>query len=127
MNPPKSLEYDKILAPTVIVTRIHIQFRSRSTTIDARRREKLTIRRKARMSSVHSTTLLDSSECWPVLRLADWKDTYATLHMWTQIVGKIRLELTPRVNHWWNVPLYVSPFCKARMRPGRLLGSGTVR
>src|SRR5215467_10845794 len=109
MNPPKSLEYDKILAPTVIVTRIHIQFRSRSTTIDARRREKLTIRRKARMSSVHSTTLLDSSECWPVLRLADWKDTYATLHMWTQIVGKIRLELTPRVNHWWNVPLYVSP------------------
>jgi hypothetical protein len=50
----------------------------------------------------------DSSECWPTLRLADWKDTYATLHMWTQIVGKIRLELTPRVNHWWNVPLYVS-------------------
>lgn len=51
----------------------------------------------------------DSSECWPELRLADWKDTYTTLHMWTQIVGKIRLELTPRVNHWWNVPLYVSP------------------
>lgn len=56
-----------------------------------------------------STALSDSSECWPALRLADWKDTYATLHMWTQIVGKIRLELTPRVNHWWNVPLYVSP------------------
>ena len=57
----------------------------------------------------HSTTLSDSPECWPAFRLADWKDTYATLHMWTQIVGKIRLELTPRVNHWWNVPLYVSP------------------
>ena len=51
----------------------------------------------------------DSSECWPELRLAAWKETYATLHMWTQIVGKIRLELTPKVNHWWNVPLYVSP------------------
>ena len=50
----------------------------------------------------------DSPECWPAIRLADWKDTYATLHMWTQIVGKIRLELTPRLNHWWNVPLYVS-------------------
>ena len=56
-----------------------------------------------------STTLSDSPECWPALRLADWKGTYATLHMWTQIVGKIRMELTPRVNHWWNVPLYVSP------------------
>lgn len=61
------------------------------------------------MISAPSTTLSDSSECWPVLRLADWKDTYATLHMWTQIVGKIRLKLTPKVNHWWNVPLYVSP------------------
>ena len=54
------------------------------------------------------TTHSDSAECWPELRLADWQDTYATLHMWTQIVGKIRLELTPKVNHWWNVPLYVS-------------------
>lgn len=53
--------------------------------------------------------LPDSSQCWPPLLLADWKDTYATLHMWTQIVGKIRLELTPLLNHWWNVPLYVSP------------------
>ena len=46
---------------------------------------------------------------WPVLKFAEWKDTLATLHMWTQVVGKIRLELTPLVNHWWNVPLYVSP------------------
>jgi hypothetical protein len=50
----------------------------------------------------------DAPQCWPAMRLADWKDTYATLHMWTQIVGKIRLELTPKVNHWWNVPLYLS-------------------
>jgi hypothetical protein len=41
--------------------------------------------------------------------LADWKDTYATLHMWTQVVGKVRMELTPPLNHWWNVPLYVTP------------------
>jgi hypothetical protein len=46
---------------------------------------------------------------WPALPLAAWKDTYSTLHMWTQIVGKIRLALTPLVNHWWNVPLYVTP------------------
>ncbi|HJZ79685.1 MAG TPA: DUF5996 family protein [Pyrinomonadaceae bacterium] len=45
---------------------------------------------------------------WPELILEDWQDTLATLHMWTQIVGKIRLEMTPLVNHWWNVPLYVS-------------------
>src|SRR5689334_23574109 len=46
---------------------------------------------------------------WPELPLAEWKDTYETLHMWTQIVGKIRLRLTPLVNHWWNVTLYVTP------------------
>jgi hypothetical protein len=46
---------------------------------------------------------------WPALPLAEWKDTYSTLHMWTQIVGKIRLALTLLVNHWWNVPLYVAP------------------
>jgi hypothetical protein len=40
--------------------------------------------------------------------LEEWQDTYATLHMWTQIVGKIRLEQSPLVNHWWNVTLYVT-------------------
>ncbi len=50
----------------------------------------------------------DRPECWPTLTLDSWKDTYATLHMWTQIVGKVRLGLTPLVNHWWNVPLYVT-------------------
>jgi hypothetical protein len=45
---------------------------------------------------------------WPSLALDDWQDTYATLHLWTQVVGKIRLASTPLVNHWWNVPLYVS-------------------
>ncbi|HEY0877105.1 MAG TPA: DUF5996 family protein [Zeimonas sp.] len=46
---------------------------------------------------------------WPTLRLADWNDTFETLHMWTQIVGKTRLALAPMQNHWWNVALYVSP------------------
>ena len=45
---------------------------------------------------------------WPELKFAEWQDTLATLHMWTQVVGKIRLKQTPLVNHWWNVPLYVS-------------------
>ena len=45
---------------------------------------------------------------WPELPLQAWQDTYATLHMWTQVVGKVRLALSPRVNHWWQVPLYVN-------------------
>jgi len=49
-----------------------------------------------------------ASEAWPALPLSQWKPTYHNLHMWTQIVGKVRLELTPKTNHWWNVPLYVS-------------------
>ena len=48
------------------------------------------------------------NDSWPELRLEAWQDTYATLHMWTQIVGKVRLALSPRVNHWWEVPLYVN-------------------
>jgi hypothetical protein len=49
-----------------------------------------------------------TSQGWPELLLEDWEDTYATLHLWTQIVGKVRMKLTPLVNHWWNVTLYVS-------------------
>jgi len=45
---------------------------------------------------------------WPALPLDQWRETYATLHMWTQVVGKIRLALTPLLNHWWNVTLYVN-------------------
>jgi hypothetical protein len=45
---------------------------------------------------------------WPELPLEAWQDTYATLHMWTQIVGKVRLALSPRVNQWWEVALYVN-------------------
>jgi hypothetical protein len=45
---------------------------------------------------------------WPHLPLADWRTTYATLHMWSQIVGKTRLALAPMENHWWQVALYVT-------------------
>ena len=45
---------------------------------------------------------------WPPLDSDSWADTQATLHMWTQIVGKLRMALTPAVNHWWHVPLYVN-------------------
>lgn len=54
------------------------------------------------------TTSTATSDIWPALPLQDWKPTYHNLHMWTQIVGKVRLALTPKINHWWNVPLYVS-------------------
>ncbi|MGK2869512.1 MAG: DUF5996 family protein, partial [Mycobacterium sp.] len=46
---------------------------------------------------------------WPALRVDAWEPTRQTLHMWTQIIGKIRLAHAPLLNHWWQVPLYVSP------------------
>ena len=52
--------------------------------------------------------MVDDPTLWPPLSLAEWESTRATLHMWTQIVGKVRLALSPLVNHWWQVPLYVS-------------------
>jgi len=48
------------------------------------------------------------SDAWPELPYEGWKETYATLRLWTQIVGKIRLTRTPWVNHSWHVPLYVT-------------------
>jgi hypothetical protein len=55
---------------------------------------------------VEATQTLD---VWPSLRVDDWAGTRDTLHMWTQIVGKIRLVHAPLLNHWWQVTLYVSP------------------
>jgi len=51
---------------------------------------------------------IQSAETWPHLPLEAWQDTYATLHMWTQIVGKIRLVQTPWINHSWHVALYLT-------------------
>ena len=48
------------------------------------------------------------ADVWPDLPLAEWQDTCATLQLWTQVVGKIRLAQAPMLNHWWQVPLYVS-------------------
>src|SRR5260370_39045404 len=45
---------------------------------------------------------------WPALPLPDWQETCATLHMWLQVVGKVRLACAPMLNHWWQVPLYVT-------------------
>src|SRR5215211_745007 len=50
-----------------------------------------------------------TAERWPELPLEEWRDTYATLHLWLQIIGKTRLALTPLVNHWWNTTLYLTP------------------
>jgi hypothetical protein len=58
-------------------------------------------------SSLQGRTDADTSR-WPDLSLAAWEDTRDTVHMWTQIVGKVRLALAPMLNHWWQVPLYVS-------------------
>jgi hypothetical protein len=52
--------------------------------------------------------ILSNENPWPAFPLTEWKDTCETLHMWTQIVGKVRLALSPYVNHWWEVPLYVT-------------------
>jgi hypothetical protein len=51
---------------------------------------------------------LSRPDLWPALPLNEWADTYSTLHMWTQMVGKVRMQLSPPQNHWWHVPLYVS-------------------
>ncbi len=48
------------------------------------------------------------SDPWPPLPLKDWQPTYDTVHMWTQIVGKVRMALAHPLNHWWHVALYVT-------------------
>src|SRR5262245_42145102 len=62
----------------------------------------------ARYNSIREVRMSPQADLWPSLALDDWKDTYATLHRWTQIVGKIRLALTPWINHSWHVTLYVT-------------------
>ncbi|MEH2321680.1 DUF5996 family protein [Nostoc sp.] len=57
------------------------------------------------MATLHRST----TDIWLPLPVAAWQDTYKTLHLWTQIVGKIRLALAPKINHWWHSTLYVTP------------------
>jgi Family of unknown function (DUF5996) len=60
------------------------------------------------MASKSFASQLQKDQAWPPLPLPEWSGTCDTLHMWTQVVGKVRLALSPLVNHWWEVPLYVS-------------------
>ena len=60
------------------------------------------------MASEATRSRTSDNEILPALPFDSWKETVATLHMWAQIVGKVRLELCPLVNHWWNVPFYVT-------------------
>src|SRR5580765_8053654 len=68
----------------------------------------LLVSRLARRQLTLSVAMNREGDMWPELLYAPWRDTAATLHLWMQIVGKVRLSLTPGVNHSWQVPLYVS-------------------
>jgi hypothetical protein len=60
------------------------------------------------MGAKHHTSTGETTELWPLLPYEAWKETLDTFHMWTQIVGKVRMELSPFVNHWWHVTFYVT-------------------
>jgi hypothetical protein len=60
------------------------------------------------MNALSRERYVERPGAWPSLPLAEWQPTRQTLHMWMQIVGKTRLALAPRQNHWWHVPLYVT-------------------
>lgn len=55
----------------------------------------------------HSRSAARGERLWPALPVKEWEATRATLHMWTQMVGKVRMALSPKRNHWWEVALYV--------------------
>jgi len=71
---------------------------------------------------VDDTELRTTDQAWPELTLTGWDPTREALHLWTQVVGKVRMALEPAVNHWWQVPLYVS----ARGLTTSLMHAGTV-
>ena len=66
-----------------------------------------------------------AKETWPPLKLSEWEDTRATLHLWTQVVGKICLALTPRTNHWWNVTFHFT--ARGLSTPAMTAGGRTLR
>jgi Family of unknown function (DUF5996) len=61
------------------------------------------------MGSRRETQQVDRAQICLALPYEEWRDTYQTLHLWTQIVGKVRMELSPFLNHWWHITLYVTP------------------
>ena len=64
--------------------------------------------KEAGVTDLGSEAMQPRTHRWPELTRSKWEDTRETLHLWTQIVGKVRLALAPMINHWWQVPLYVS-------------------
>jgi hypothetical protein len=60
------------------------------------------------MTETKESNRMGRADAWPSLPVSEWQDTCATLHMWTQVVGKIRLEQAPLINHWWQAALYVT-------------------
>src|SRR5215204_2964364 len=54
-------------------------------------------------------TELGSASAWPALPLAGWAETYATVHLWSQVVGKVALALAPPLNHSWGIALHLTP------------------
>jgi Family of unknown function (DUF5996) len=71
-----------------------------------------------------SAVLMPSQQVWPALPLAGWRDTYATLHMWTQVVGKVCLALTPLTNHYWNIAFRVT--ARGLVTPPMIAGGTTM-
>src|SRR2546425_7327421 len=67
------------------------------------------VRSAAREGGVAVATDVAIRELWPALPLEEWRDTYATLHMWTEVVGKLALGLSPLTNHYWNTALQITP------------------
>jgi hypothetical protein len=61
-----------------------------------------------RTTQVNRLGLRPMTSSWPELSIKAWRDTYATLHLYTQVVGKVRMALAPKLNQWWNVPLYLT-------------------
>jgi hypothetical protein len=60
------------------------------------------------MRGRNAEDMMNPSPSWPDIPLQEWSESCETLHRWTQVVGKVRMALTPLVNHWWNVTLYVT-------------------
>src|SRR5690348_12610515 len=78
---------------------------TKNTPSDTGARRQGSMRKSA---SGKSATTRAGSATWPALPLDAWQATYDTLHMWTQMAGKVKLELCPFVNEWWEVALHVS-------------------
>src|SRR5439155_883662 len=82
--------------------------RSRARKIGSARAIVPCHRRNRCIDELSGDRSMSTNPPWPDLPLSEWSETCETLHRWTQVVGKVRMALTPLVNHWWNVTLYVT-------------------